>query len=115
MNIRLQVFVAAIIIIGLLYIIKKTRKHQVDLKYALIWFLVGILYLLFDLIPPFQIGVAKLLGISSALSMLIFLAIGFIFMILFTLTAIVSSQTQKIRRLVQEVAILRHDLEEQSK
>lgn len=112
MNLRLQIVVAAIIIIGLIYIIKKTRSHQVDLKYALIWFLVGLLYLIFDLIPPFQMAVTRVLGISTPVMMLLFMAIGFIFLILFTLTAIVSAQTQKIRRLIQEVAILRSELEE---
>jgi hypothetical protein len=111
MNIRLQMVVALIIILGLFYIIKKTKIHQVDLKYALIWFFVGIIYLLFDLIPQLQSFVTDVLGISTPVTMLVFLAIGFIFAIIFTLTVIVSTQTSKIRRLIQEIGIMEKEIE----
>ena len=53
MNLRLQLVVAAVIILAMIYITNKIRKRQVELKYALIWYALGIVYLLFDLIPYF--------------------------------------------------------------
>lgn len=112
MNIRLQLIVAAVIILAMIYIINKIRKSQVNLKYSLTWFVVGIIYLLFDLIPPLQMWVCKLLGISVPQNMLIFLAIGLALVILFSVTVIIFGQTEKIRRLVQEVDTLKKEIED---
>ncbi len=111
MNIRLQLIVAVIIVIAMIYIINKVRKHRVELKYSLPWFAVGIIYLLFDLIPQLQIWVCALLGVSVPQNMLIFLALGLILVILFTTTVIVSSQSVNIKRLIQENGLLKAELE----
>jgi hypothetical protein len=112
MNLRLQLIVAVIIVLAIIYIINKVRKGQVDLKYSLTWFAIGIIYLLFDLIPQFQKGLCKLLGISTPQNMLIFLAIGLIFVILFQVTVIVSNLSKKNRKLIQEIGIVNKELED---
>lgn len=112
MNLRLQLIVAGIIVIAIIYIINKVKKGQVELKYSLTWFAIGIIYLLFDLIPQFQKGFCKLLGISTPQNMLIFLAIGLIFVILFQVTVIVSNLSKITRKLIQEIGISNKELED---
>lgn len=112
MNFRLQLIVAAVIVLAMIYIINKIRKKQVELKYALIWFTVGIVYLLFDLIPQLQTWICELLGITVPQNMLIFLALGLILVILFGQTVIVSNQSNQIKRLIQEVGILNAEIDE---
>ena len=112
MNFRLQLIVAAVIVLAMIYIINKIRKKQVELKYALTWFTVGIVYLLFDLIPQLQTWICELLGITVPQNMLIFLALGLILVILFGQTVIVSNQSNQIKRLIQEVGILNAEIDE---
>ena len=111
MNLRLQLVVAAVIILAM----NKIRKRQVELKYALIWYALGIVYLLFDLIPPLQIGICRLLGITVPINMLIFLAIGLILLIIFQQTIIVSKQTKLITRLAHEIGRLNEEIKEQER
>ena len=115
MNIRLQLVVAVIIILAMVYISNKVRKKQAELKYTLIWYALGVVYLLFDLIPPLQTAVCNLLGITIPINMLIFLAIGLILLIVFQQMIIISAQTKRITRLTQEVGILSAEIDELKK
>ncbi|MBQ1843194.1 MAG: DUF2304 domain-containing protein [Lachnospiraceae bacterium] len=115
MNFRLQLVVAVVIILAMIYISNKVRKKQVELKYALIWYGLGVVYLLFDLIPPLQTAICSLLGIAVPINLLIFLAIGLILLIVFQQVIIVSAQTRRITRLTQEVGILNAELDELKK
>lgn len=111
MNFRLQIIVAIVIVIGMVYIVNKIRKKQVELKYSLTWFAVGIVYLLFDLIPQLQTWICGIVGISVPQNMLIFLALGLILVIIFGQTSIISKQSINIKRLVQETGILKAEIE----
>ena len=55
MTLRLQLIVAVAVIVALFYIGNLVRIRRLELKYALIWFLVGVLLLIFDLAPIFWV------------------------------------------------------------
>lgn len=110
MNVRLQLIVGIIVVIAIIYVINKVRTGKVDLRYVLIWLLLGMIFLAFDFIPQLQLAVSNILGIASPQNMLIFMSIGFILIILFNMTVIVSKQTKRIERLIQENAILEGEL-----
>jgi hypothetical protein len=110
MNIRIQIIIAVIIILAFIYITNLVRKKKVELKYTISWYVLGVVYLLFDLIPPFLNGFTRLIGIALPVNMLIFLAIGIIFMILFSQTVIISRHTQDLKKLVQQNALLEERL-----
>lgn len=111
MNIRLQFIVGMALVIAIIYVINKVRTGKVDLRYVLIWLLLGMIFLAFDFIPQLQLAVSNILGIASPQNMLIFLSIGFILIILFNMTVIISKQTKRIERLIQENAILEGELQ----
>lgn len=111
MNIRLQFIVGIALVIAIIYVINKVRTGKVDLRYVLIWLLLGMIFLAFDFIPQLQLAVSNILGIASPQNMLIFLSIGFILIILFNMTVIISKQTKRIERLIQENAILEGELQ----
>lgn len=113
MNIRLQIIVAVLLVIAILYIINMVKKGKADLRYTLVWLFLGVIFLIFDLLPQVQQIICKAIGISSPQNMLLFVSIGFILIILFNLTIIVSSQIKKIERLVQENALLAGELEKE--
>ena len=112
MTIKLQIVIAIIDIIALLYIGNMVRKRRLELKYALVWFLVAVLLLIFDIFPRLLNGLTSLLGIALPINMLFFLGFGFTLMIIFSQTIVISNLTRKDKRLTQEIALLNKRVDE---
>lgn len=110
MSIKLQVIVAALILFSLLVAGNIVRKKRLDLRYALIWFAVGGILLIFDIFPQLLNWMTHLLGIELAVNMLFFLGFVFSLLIIFTLTMSVSKLSDKVKRLSQELALLEEKL-----
>lgn len=106
MNLRLQVVIAIGAIAAILCIGNLVRIRRLELKYALIWFFVGILLLIFDLFPGLLQVMTQALGITLPINMLTFLGLLFVLMILFSQTIVISNLTRKCQRLTQEVGLL---------
>lgn len=106
MSLRLQVVIAIGAIAAILCIGNLVRIRRLELKYALIWFLVGILLLIFDLFPGLLQVMTQALGITLPINMLTFLGLLFVLMILFSQTIVISNLTRKCQRLTQEVGLL---------
>lgn len=106
MTAKLQLMIAVVDIIAILYIGNMVRKRKLELKYALIWFLVATLLLIFDLFPKLLNGLTSLLGIALPINMLFFLGFGFTLMIIFSQTVIISNLTRRDKRHTQEIALL---------
>ena len=103
---RLQIIVAVADILAVLYIGNLVRIRRLELKYALIWFLVGILLLIFDLVPILLDIVTFAMGIAVPSNMLMLLGFGFVLMIIFSQTVVISNLTLRIKKLTQELAMV---------
>lgn len=106
MTIKIQVIIIVLASIGILYIGNLVRVKRLELKYALIWFLVGVLVILFAANKSWLQGLSDLLGIELPINMLFFVGFLFVLMIIFTQTIVISNLTRKSKRLTQEVAML---------
>lgn len=106
MTLRLQVIVGVLIVLSILVIGNMVRKRKLELKYALVWFLVGGVVLLFDVFPQLLNVIAQMLGVGAPVNMLFFLGFVFSLLIIFTLTLSMSKMSEKVKRLTQEVALL---------
>lgn len=118
MTIRLQLLIAIISIIAMGYIANLVRVKRLELKYALVWFLVALLLLIFDLSPHLLRWLTGVLGIELPINMMFLLGFGFVLLIIFSQTIVISNLTRKSKRLTQEVGLLYkkvEDLEEQIK
>ena len=62
--------------------------------------------MIFDLSPNLLYNLTRALGISLPINMLFFLGFGFVLMIIFTQTIVISNLTRKAKRLTQEVGLL---------
>lgn len=112
MSPRLQLVIAVAAIVAILYIGNLVRVRRLELKYALIWFLVGILLLIFDLFPGLLPIMSTALGITLPINMLTFLGLVFVLMIIFSQTIVISNLTRKSKRLTQEVGLLYKKVED---
>ncbi|WP_104802504.1 DUF2304 domain-containing protein [Blautia marasmi] len=106
MNIKTQILVAAVVFLSLGILINLIRKNKLELKYALLWFLLGIGVLIFDCFPSLTSWLAKTFGIGQAVNLLFFAGFCFALLIIFSLTTAVSRLSVKVKRLTQEIALL---------
>ena len=109
MTIRLQIIVVVLMILSFVFIINLVRKKQIELKYALMWLIVGGIVLVMDCVPKLMDVLAVQLGIASPVNMLFFLGFCFSLVIIFILTIVVSRLSVRIKNLAQEIALYEKD------
>lgn len=103
--VKLQLIGAAILLLGMLYIIRLIRKRRMELKYALPWLAVSFAALIVDCFPKLLSALADLLGIATPVNALYLVAFLFSVCLIFALTVIVSRQSERIKQLVQAAAL----------
>ncbi len=105
-SIKLRISLIIILIIYFAFILAFLKRKAISLKYTLLWIVAGIFMGILVIWPQFLLLLRRLVGIESNMNGLFVMAIGFIIMILMSITSIVSRQNEKIRKLTQVVAIL---------
>ena len=115
MNPKLQLLIAIVTVIAFLYVGNKVRKRVIELKYALVWFFVAILFFILDIFPGLIENMSRALGISLPINMLMLFGFGFILIILYTFTIVITNQDRRIKRLIQETALLNYRIDELEK
>lgn len=88
------------------------KKNRLLLKYTLLWFFSGIIMLVMTIFPGILTWVANLVGVYAPVNALFALFFFCGIMLMVALTSIVSSQNERIKRLVQQVAILDEEIRE---
>ncbi len=115
MSLKIQVIVAVVIVLALLWIANMVRKEILDIRFALSWLTVGAVVLVLDLFPGMMDFLVHLLGIELPVNMMFFFGFCFTLFLLFTLTVKVSRQEEHIKRLTQELALLEEEIKIQRK
>ena len=100
MSLRLRIIIIVGMAIVLLYIF---------ICFGLLWSLIAIVIAVFGGWPKLLQKSANLLGIYDPVNMLAFFGLGLAIFVIFSLMMEVSKQSEQIKRLTQEIAILRKD------
>jgi hypothetical protein len=82
------------------------RKKALSLKYSLLWLLSALAMLVLSIFPSVLFFFADLLGFTLASNALFAILLGFVIVILLSLTSIVSRQNEHIKTLTQANALL---------
>ncbi len=109
MDIKIQLIVAVIIVIAMGVVVMMIRNKQLELRYALSWFALGMGILILDCFPDLITELAKIMGIGTPINMLFFFGFCFSLMVIFVLTVVVSKLTVKVKRLTQEIAMFEEE------
>ena len=110
MSIRLQIgIVVCMIFVGGM-IIHLLRRKSIDFRYGLAWFLVDICIIILALFPKALVGLSAVLGIASPVNMVLFVGLCLALVVIFSLSMSVSRLADKVRKLSQEIAIIRKDM-----
>lgn len=94
------------ILIYFILILSLLKKGSLSLKYTLAWLFSGVVIFLLVAFPGIIYWFSTLLGIHNGMNGLFVAVMGFMLVILLTITSIVSGQRNKIKILTQEVAFL---------
>lgn len=101
---RIVLFIFVLVYLVILFNLIKRKKYE--LKYTLIWMLLGFTMLILISFPSILEYVSYLIGVSLPINTLFILGIFFSLFISMCITAIVSSLTTKVKKIAQYVAIL---------
>jgi hypothetical protein len=108
---HLRIFGAAVLLLFIGWIVRLVRAERLSLRDSLVW-LVSTLAALFTVIfPAVLFATARVLSIEVPSNALFVLTALYLLMNLFSVTVAVSFVSGRTRRLTQECAILRAEIE----
>lgn len=110
--VRLQVAATIALVAFLVWVIRLIRRQRMSLADSLSWFLSTLVALAFTLFPQLLALLARELGIAVPANALFAIAFLYISWNLLALTLATSSQSARVRRVAQECALIRAELEE---
>lgn len=114
MTLKFRLIMAAILLIGFVIIINMVRKKSLDLRYALIWLALIAMILVIVIVPGLLGVITHFLGIYDAMNMVFFMGFVFLIVVTFFLTAALSRNSNRIKALTQQVALLEKQLRDES-
>lgn len=107
MNIRLQIFIIIVCICFFLFVGNLLRKKRIDFKYALGWFALGFIILFLTIFPNILAWMSSQLGIAFPVNMLFFFGLCLSLCMIFSLSVSLSHANDSVKKLAQELAILK--------
>ena len=110
MTLRLQIMVIIFIVLAVLYIVNQLRKKKLDYRFGLGWLLILFCILVLTVSPKLLSMLAGFLGITLPINMLFFFGFCFIVILVFSMSMMISSLSDRVKKLSQEIAILRKDM-----
>lgn len=95
----------------LVMMVEMLRRRQLSEKYAVLWLAVGVGVLPFAFFPRLIDVLARLLGVASGVSLVLFAGIVFLLVVCVHLSWEVSRLEEETRVLAEEVALIRRERE----
>ncbi|MDQ0359796.1 DUF2304 domain-containing protein [Breznakia pachnodae] len=108
-NLRLAIFLVALVL--LLFVMYLLRKGRLPIKFALLWFTAILLLLIVAILPDMLLWLMNLVGFVTLSNLIIGILFVILIFITISLTVIISGQREKIRILIQEVSILKEEVD----
>jgi len=103
-----SICISLTILVSVLELIRRNRLKE---KYSLLWLFSSVVLLLFSLSRDLLHSAAALIGIEYPPSLIFLLGLLFLIVINIHFSTVISSLTEKNKRLAQEIALLKEYLE----
>ncbi len=111
MSILLRANLIAGSVIALAAIVFLVHRGHLQVKFALAWLGAGCVFVLWAAVPAASVAVARLLGIQVESNAVFLVVILFCLVVLLILSVSASRDNLRVKRLAQEIALLRQDLD----
>lgn len=105
MSFLLHIELIILSILFLVVVFRAVVRRKLLVQYALLWVILAIGMLVFAVVPGIADGITALIGIKTTSNFIYLLAILSLLILTFSLTVIVSRQSQKIKSIIQMVSI----------
>ena len=92
-------------------VVNLVRRRRLKTEYSLIWLLVSVTFIVFSFWRDGIDWLAKLFGIAYAPSVLFIILLIGIILLLIEFSIIISKQSERIKVLVQEIGLLRLEIQ----
>ena len=102
---RIQIFIGSVSVMLLLVVIELIRKKRLKEKYALLWFLSGVIILIFSIFPSLLMIISDIAG-TYYLTTLFIISFVFLLLIVLHFSTVISQLADQNKMLTQELSIL---------
>lgn len=109
---HLRFFALAVLLAFVGWVVRLIRTHRLSLRDSLLWFLSTGAAIVVTLFPSVLVWLAQLLQVEVPSNALFALTFVYVLVNLLALTLTTSTSTSRIRRLTQECALLRSEVEQ---
>jgi hypothetical protein len=108
---QLRLFAVAVLAAFLAWVVVLIRTHRLNLRDSLLWFLSTLSALAVVIFPQVLVWIARALGIGLPSNALFVLGFAYVLLNLLASTIAISHGAARLRRLTQECALLRGEIE----
>ena len=115
MFIALRVALIIMSVVSFFFIMKQIRRNKIEIGESLFWIVISVILVIISIFPQIPTFFAKLLGIQSPSNFVFLVAIFFIMIKLFTLSVQVAKEKQRLKSLIENVALKENELEQKLK
>ncbi|MDY5232856.1 MAG: DUF2304 domain-containing protein [Faecalicoccus sp.] len=109
MDLHLQIVFIVASILTIIYIIRKIRKHGLNIDDSIVWIVWAIVLLIFSLFPGISDFASEKLGFMSTSNFIFSLFIFFLYIMLFSQTIQISRLKEKQKDLIQKLSIKEYE------
>ncbi len=113
MTTRLAIIIVVCMLITIVYFFSLVSKNRLGYKYAFFWAVLALCVSVLALFPQLLTIMADAMGIANPVNALFYLAILFLLFVVFSLSITISRLLDKVRRLTQDLGILRKEVQDQ--
>lgn len=99
----------------LIFVISSIRKATFNLEYSLLWLAVAVIMVVFAVVPSIPEYLSQILGFETMSNFLLVMAVLFSLLQLIVFTKRFTQQSNEIKKLIQEVSILKKEFEEEKR
>lgn len=112
MNMSLSITTIVFILFLLVIILYLLRQNRISIKYSIMWIFMILVAFIVLIIPNFLTIISKFLGFELVSNMILCIFIVILLLISIALTVMITDQKKKITRLIQEIGILKKNMED---
>ena len=103
---RLTIVLIVAVILYFVIILSLLKHKKLNMKYTLLWLFTGVALFILVIFPQIMVYLVRLIGMTDSMNGLYVMLIGFLFVLVMSLTSIASRQAQRITKLIQTQALL---------
>jgi hypothetical protein len=107
---KLQISLIFLCVLLLFLLINMIKKYELQLKYALLWFVVVIIMIALSLVPQIAFYFTDIFGFQAPSNFVFLVGILSGMVIIFSLTVSISNSSNKLRQMSQEMGLLKQQL-----